>query len=114
MRKSSGLFHRIEVLARLEHCPEDGDASAGEGDDGLGVVLSLAPLAVVEGLGERVPGGDGAEGALEEDALERLVAAVGASPVPGLAGLADDRRQSGGAGERVGRVEALDGSDAWR
>src|SRR6187402_3426233 len=111
MRKSSRLFHRIEALAGFEHCPEDGYAPAGERDDCLGVVLSFAPLAIIEGLGERVPGGDGAEGALEENALECLVAAVCTSPVPGLAGLADNGSQSGGAGESVGRMEALDGSD---
>ena len=103
MRKSSGLFHRIEGLSALEHCPQDGDAATREGDDGLGVVLSFVPLAVVEGLGEWVPGGDGAEGALEEDALEGLVSAVSAAPSFGLSGLPDDRRQAGGGRERVGR-----------
>ena len=63
MGKSSSLSHRVEGFAGVKHGPEHGDASAGEGDEGLGVVLSFVPLAVVEGLGEWVPGGDGAEGA---------------------------------------------------
>ena len=90
MRKSSHLFDRIEGLSGAEHCPQDGDAPACQGDDGLGVVFSLASLAIVEGLGQRVFGGDGAEGALEEDALEGLVAAEGAAPSYRLAGLTDD------------------------
>jgi hypothetical protein len=40
-------------------------------------------------------GGDGAEGALEEDALERFVSAEGAAPSCRLSGLTDDRRQAG-------------------
>lgn len=31
--------------------PENGDAPSGEDDEGLGVMLSLAPFTVVEGLG---------------------------------------------------------------
>ena len=39
--------------------------------------MSFTSFAIVEGLGERVPRGDGTEGALVENALEGLIAAVG-------------------------------------
>lgn len=70
MRLSSGIHDWMEGLAPLEHGPEYGEAAAGKRDDGLGVVFALAALPVVEGAGQRVVGGYGAEGALEEDALE--------------------------------------------
>lgn len=112
MRKSSRLFHWIEGLSGAQHCPQDGDAATGKSDDRLGMVFTFAPFAVVEGLGQRMFRGDGAEGALEEDALERLVSAEGSAPSRRLAGLTDDRCQAGGAGERVGRGEAADVADA--
>src|SRR6185312_5155875 len=112
MRKSSSFFDWREGLSGSKHCPEDCDAATGKSDDGLCVVLSLPPLAVVEGFGERVFRRDGTEGALEEDALEGLVAAVCASPSLRFSGLSDDRSEAGGAGERVGRGEAADVADA--
>jgi hypothetical protein len=72
MRKSSSFEERIVGLSALDHGPEHGDASACEGDERLGVVFALAPLAVVERLGERVLSTDGAEGALVEDSLRAL------------------------------------------
>src|SRR5436305_11741653 len=108
MRLSSGATERIEGLTMLKHGPDDRDAAACEGDEGPDVPLSLAPLAVVEGLRGRVLGGDGAEGALVEDALEGLVAAVGPAEGPGLAGLAQDGREAGRRREGVGRAEAGD------
>jgi len=70
MRKSGGFLSWIEGLPGSEHCPQGGDASAGQGDDGLSVMFSLSPFSVVEGFGERVSGGDGAEGTLKEYPLE--------------------------------------------
>ncbi|CCM74284.1 hypothetical protein BN77_1402 [Rhizobium mesoamericanum STM3625] len=96
MRKSSGFLSWIEGLPGSEHGPQDGDASAGQDDDGLGVMFSLWPFPVVEGFGEWVSGGDGAEGTLEEYPLEGLIAAKCAAPVPGFSGLADDGRQPSG------------------
>ena len=69
MGKSSGFSEGIEGFALLEHCPQDGDAASGEGDQRLGMVFSFAAFAVVERLGERVLGADGTEGALIEDAF---------------------------------------------
>jgi hypothetical protein len=40
MRKSGGLLERIEGLSVLDHGPEHGDASPGEGDERLGMVFS--------------------------------------------------------------------------
>ena len=80
MGKSSGFSEGIESFAVLEHCPEHGDAASREGDQRLGVVFSFASFAVVEGLGERALRADCAEGALIEDAFERLVSAEGPAP----------------------------------
>jgi hypothetical protein len=82
MGKSSNLSHWIEGFAGVEHGPEYGDTSAGECNEGLGMVLSLAPLSFVERPGERVADRDCAEGALVEHALESLVAAVGVPAIP--------------------------------
>ena len=87
MRESSGFSVRVEGLAVAEHGADDGDAASWEGDESLVVKLSLAALAVVVDLGERVAGDDRAEGALEEDALERAVAAVGTPPAARFSGL---------------------------
>jgi hypothetical protein len=47
MRRSRGCFEPgLEGGAGLEDGPEDIDAPAGQGDDGLMVAFSLAPLAV--------------------------------------------------------------------
>jgi hypothetical protein len=51
MVKSSCIAMRIEGFAGLEHGPDDGNAASGEGDDGPGVVFSLAALSVLEGAG---------------------------------------------------------------
>lgn len=79
----------------------------GQGDDGLGAVFSLFSLSVVERPGQWVPCGDSAESALEEDAFEGLVAAMGMSPVPGHTGLSDDRRRW----PARRRGEPVDGAD---
>jgi len=46
MRKSSSFAERIVGLSALDHGPEHGDASPCEGDERLGVVFVLTPLAV--------------------------------------------------------------------
>jgi hypothetical protein len=53
--------------------PQDVDPSASEGDEGLGVPLTLSPLAVVEGPGLRGAPQAG-EGRVVEDPLEDLIA----------------------------------------
>jgi len=111
MEKSSSFSFWIECLPVVYHSPEDGDASSCKRDDRLGVMFSLAPFSFVEGLGQRIFCGDGAEGALEEDTFERLVSAIGSSPTEGFAGLSNDRGQSGGTGQRVGGGEAFHGAD---
>ena len=68
MRASSGIFEvRLEGLPVMKHGPEDVDASASEGDEGLVVAFSFPPLAVVEGAGG---GAQRAEGGLAP--LQRL------------------------------------------
>lgn len=72
MRKSSGIGEGIEGLAALDRGPEHGHSPAREGDECLRVVLSLAPLAVVERLGQGIFRADGTERALEESRLRAL------------------------------------------
>jgi len=103
---SSHSAIRIELGPVFEHGPEDGYASAGKGDERLGVMLSLPTLAIVERLGDRVARGAGAESALEEDALERFVATEGPAPGPAMARLAQDRSQTGRRRHRIGGPEA--------
>ena len=79
MRLSSDTMEGIERGAMVEDRPQDCYAASCEGDNRLDVPLPLASLSIVEGLGCRVLGGHRAEGGLEEDALEGLVAAIGAS-----------------------------------
>jgi hypothetical protein len=95
----------------LKHGPEDGDTATRESDESLGVVFPFAALSVVEVLRQRVLDGDGAEGALVEDAFERLVASEGAAPAVAFSGLALDGREAGGGGQRIGRSEAPDVPD---
>ena len=108
MRLSSDTMERIERLSVIEDCPHDGDASSREGDEGLDVTVAFASLAIVEGFGGRVSGGDGAEGGLVEDTLEGFVAAIGAPERPGLSGLAQDGRKAGSGGHGVGGTKAGD------
>ena len=66
----------VEEGALLEHAPEHGCLASGEGDEGLGVALSLAPLAVVVGARERIAAHGGTEGGHVEDTLEVLAGAI--------------------------------------
>src|SRR3954468_71342 len=105
MRVSRGAMVGIVGLPTGEHGPEHVGAPAREGDDGLGVVLPLAPLAVVVGPALRVDGA-GAEGALVEDALEVLVAPPRVAEGAGAPGLAQHGREAGRGGEGRGGAEA--------
>ena len=80
MGKSSCFSVWTERLAPLQHGPQDIDAAACEGDERLGVVFSLLTLAVVEGFGQRVLLSHGAERALVENPLGRLVTTIGSPP----------------------------------
>lgn len=85
---------------------EDVDASACEGDDGLMVGLAFGSFARVEGPAGGVV--ERAEGGLEEDAFERLVAAAGALEVADLARLLENGCEPGCGRELVGGLEAFD------
>src|SRR5271165_294027 len=72
MPQSSGCFESgLEGRPGVDDGPEHVHAPACEGDDGLVVTLSLAPLAFVEGSAVVVR--EGTEGRLIEDALEAFV-----------------------------------------
>ena len=75
-------------------------------------MFSLAALSILDGFGHRVPGADGAEGALEEDALEGIVAAEGSSPAGFLARLLDHPRKPGRGSQHISGGEASDVTDA--
>src|SRR3954469_12775966 len=107
MRLSSG-FGVSALVGRsvAQHGVQDVDAAAGEREDGLVVGVSLGAFEPVEGLAVGVA--ERAERRLEEDALEGLVAAVGAFEVAELAGLLEDWCQAGRGGELVGGREAFD------
>jgi hypothetical protein len=83
----------LEGLPAVEHGPEDVDAPAGEGEDGLVMAFSMASLAVVEDAAVGVA--EGTEGGLVEYAFEPLVTAYGTPEEAHLAGLAQDRRDAG-------------------
>jgi len=105
MAESSGCFESgLEGCSRMEDGPEDVDTPAGQGDDGLMMVFSLAPFSIVEDAA--VIMAEGAESGLVEDTLEALVAAAGPTQETGASGLAQDGRHASGGGERVGGAEA--------
>ncbi len=107
MRRSSRLsMIGVEWLARREDGAEHVDASAGEGDDGLMVAFSLTPFRLMEGAAERL--GEGAEGRLVEQALETAIGVSRSFQMPAFAGLAQHRREDGGAGQRGGGAEPGD------
>lgn len=124
-RRSSTSHHTSRTLWRIsmkmssrrsglkrgsvaEHRPEDVDSSARRGDHGLGMPLTLGPLAVVEGPGL----GNGAhtgEGRLVEDPLEDPVAAAALAMVAHpLARVPGGGEQPGLGGEPVGASEGGD------
>ena len=108
MRVSSGLFEVcLEGLPGLEHGPEDVDASAREGDEGLVVAFSFSPFAIVEGAA--VGGVQRAEGGLVEDALQGLIAAGRSLEKADLAGLPQHRSEPGRRGQGIGGAEARGG-----
>ena len=81
MGASSGCFESaLEWLSALQDGPEDIDAPSCEGDDRLVVVLSLAALALIEGL--TVGMSQGAKRRLIKDALEAAAAAGWAPQEP--------------------------------
>ena len=101
MLSSSRSFERcLERNAGLEHRPEHTDAPTRQGDDRLVVVLSFAPLAVIEGLAVGMR--QRAEGGLIEHAFQPAIAARRPSEKAHLARLAQDGRNAGSGGQRVG------------
>src|SRR5215210_5108369 len=114
MKMSSPERRRLKSRSVAQHRPQDVDPSSGERDEGLGVLLPLLPLAVVEGSGVR-RGAQAGKSREEEDALECLVAsthpAVVAHP---LAGVAGGRDQTGVGGELVGALEGHQITDAHK
>ena len=110
MVSSSCIFEVSgEWVSCLENCPYDVYASSREGDDGLIVTFPLGAFSVVKGSAFRIC--ERVEGGLEEDALEVLIAACGASDGSGFAGLTQDGRETGCGGQRIGRLEAVAGTD---
>ena len=107
MRASSGIFEVcLEGLPVLEHGPEDVDASAREGDEGLVVAFSFSPFAIVEDAA--VGGVQRAEGGLVEDALQGLIAAGRSLEKADFTGLPQHRSEPGRRGQGIGGAEALE------
>ena len=76
MAQSTDCFESaLERRSAVNDGPEHVDVSACEGNDGLMVAFSLAPLAVVEGAAVVV--GERAEGGLVEIRLRLLLPPVG-------------------------------------
>ena len=76
-----------------KHRPENVDSSSGEGEERLVTALPLAPLAFIGGVTFGMP--EGAKGGPVEDALAFLVPTEGPFVKPDLAGMAQDRRDTG-------------------
>src|SRR5215204_200689 len=108
MKMSSPERRRFEGRSFAQHRPQDIDATARQGDQGLGVPLALRSLAVVESPG----GGCAAEtskGRLPEDPLEDLIPPTHPTVVAGtFAGVMGSRYEPGIGGESIG---ALKGSE---
>src|SRR5204862_3746156 len=84
-----------------EQCPQDVDASAGEGEDGLDVALAFGAFAVIEASGVRA-GLDAEQGGGVEDALQGSAVALGPVQVAAdAAGVAGNGCDAGEAGELV-------------
>jgi len=105
MKMSSPERRRFEGCSVAQHRPQDIDPPAGEGDERLGMPLTLPSLAVVEGPGLRRAAQTG-EGRLVEDPLEDLVAtthpAIVADPLAGVMGCG---HQPGISGEAISALE---------
>ncbi len=108
LKSSRNSSLRIKWASCFEHRPQHAHPSSGQRDEGLCVMFPLTPFSIVEGFGNRVSCRTSAKGALEEDALEVLVAAKGSSPCPAVTGLSDNGRQSGRRRHRIRRSEARD------
>ncbi len=108
LKSSRNSSLRIKWASCFEHRPQHAYPSSGQRDQGLCVMFPLTPFSIVEGFGNRVSCRTSAKGALEEDALEVLVAAKGSSPCPAVTGLSDNGRQTGRRRHRIRRSEARD------
>src|SRR5271166_5687799 len=99
--RCGGLIGRVVA----QHGPQDVEASAGQGEDGLGVGFAFESFAVVVGA----RGGVGADGDVSGQvagAQQAPVVAAGAFEVAVYApGVARHGGQSGYAGEAVGGIE---------
>src|SRR5579875_2164445 len=71
-------------LVVAEHGPQDVDAAAGQGQDGLGVLFALGSLAVIEGPG-LLAASDADQGGCVEDPAEQAVVAFQPVQVAGAA-----------------------------
>ena len=105
MKMSSPERRRFEGRSVAQHRPQDIDATARQGDQGLGVPLALRSLAVVESPG----GGCAAEtskGRLPEDPLEDLIPSTHPTVVAGtFAGVMGSRYEPGIGGESIGALK---------
>jgi hypothetical protein len=105
MKMSSPERRRFEGCSVAQHRPQDVDATARQGDQGLGVPLALRSLAVVESPG----GGCAAEtskGRLPEDPLEDLIPPTHPTVVAAtFAGVMGSRYEPGIGGESIGALK---------
>jgi len=80
--------------------PDDGDAAASQGEDGLGVALAHGALAFVEAPRFLAAAADADERGCVTDALELAVVALRTAQVSaGLIGVAGRRRDAAEAGQ---------------
>src|SRR5690242_19406049 len=108
MRLSRGAMGGIIGFVLGEHGPEHVSALAGQSDDGLDVMFSLAPLAVVVGPAFGM-GAESTESTLIKYALELAIAPSRSSQSSGMARLAEHRGQpgcgrQGGSGAKSGDI----------
>nr|CAA09800.1 Hed protein [Mycobacterium avium subsp. paratuberculosis] len=102
-RRGSGCGVVDSVVA--QHGPQDVEAAAGQGEDGLGVAFSFGAFSVVVGARGGV-GADADQGRQVAGAQQAPVVASGAFEVSAdAAGISWYRRQAGDAGEAVGGGE---------
>src|SRR5215207_1315897 len=110
--KMSSCGSGLEGGLVTQHRPQDVNPATGQRDQGLGVLLALPSLAVVEGSGVRRAAQAG-KSRLVEDPLEDLVApahpAVVADPLSGVLG---GRHEAGVGSELVGALKGREVSHA--
>ena len=98
----------LKVSVVSEQGPEDVDAAAGEGDDGLGVGVTASAFLQVVGAVGTCPHHAGLRGQIEHVPQRSAVAARFVQVAGSSAGVVGDRHQTGCGGQVAGAGEGAE------